>query len=257
MRKFLFILIFVSMQNVFSQYKKKEQEVRIVNHSVTLGETIRMISRKYLVEPSEIYRLNKYAVNGISTGMVLQIPVPIKDKTSVVESKEIKESKTAIFNREKNPEEQSISTSMVTESVKGIIPEENKIFDFNNFSRHKVKSKETFFSISKQYDIPIAVLKEANKEIGGGGLKTGKILNIPSVKLEPNSVNVVESSAEKQVSIEENDVNKIISHKVLAKETLFSLAEKYNISVEEIKNQNFELLKKGIQVGQILNIQLK
>ena len=256
MRKILFILILLSLQTVFSQYKKKEQEYRIVNHSVTLGETIRMISRKYLVEPSEIYRLNKYAIGGISSGMILQIPVPVKRSESFIGKKEIKQSK-ANFNQEKEIEEQSISTSMVTESVKDIIQQEEKIFDFDNFSRHKVKLNQTLLSISKQYDIPIAVLKEANKEIGGGSLKMGEILKIPSVKLEPKSDYSVETSVEERVSAVENDVNRIIAHKVLVKETLMSLAKKYNVSVEEIKNQNFETLKKGLQVGQVLKIQLK
>ncbi|MBL0013347.1 MAG: LysM peptidoglycan-binding domain-containing protein [Flavobacterium sp.] len=69
----------------FSQSKKKEQEVDIITHEVKLGESVRMLSKKYLVDPAEIYKLNKFAVEGISEGMVLQIPVPRKAGATVKE----------------------------------------------------------------------------------------------------------------------------------------------------------------------------
>jgi LysM repeat protein len=35
---------------------------------------------------------------------------------------------------------------------------------------------------------------------------------------------------------------------------LYSLSKKYNVSVDEIKQQNEVLLKNGLQIGQILTI---
>ena len=67
------------LSNTFGQNKKKDQEVDIIDHQVQLGESVRLISKKYLVDPGEIYKLNKFAVEGISQGMVLKIPVPKKE----------------------------------------------------------------------------------------------------------------------------------------------------------------------------------
>ena len=51
--------------------------------------------------------------------------------------------------------------------------------------------------------------------------------------------------------------NKTIKHKVQPKETIFSLSKKYNVSIDEIKQQNETLLKNGLQIGQILTITTK
>ena len=45
-----------------------------------------------------------------------------------------------------------------------------------------------------------------------------------------------------------------ILHKVVGKETLYSLSKLYNVSVSEIMEQNKFLTSKGLQVGQILTI---
>ncbi len=78
----------------FAQNKKKNQEVDIVSHQVPVGETVRTISKKYIVNPSEIYKLNKFAIEGISAGMVLQIPVLRKEEfiKSSDENKDIQNS---------------------------------------------------------------------------------------------------------------------------------------------------------------------
>jgi LysM repeat protein len=73
-------LFLLSITNIFSQNREKEIQVRVITHTVTLGETIRMISKKYLVKPYEIYALNPVAIDGISSGMVLKIPVPVKNE---------------------------------------------------------------------------------------------------------------------------------------------------------------------------------
>jgi hypothetical protein len=64
-RILLFLVIFICL-DVSGQSRKKDQEVEIINHEVQLGESVRLISKKYLVDPAEIYKRNKFAVDGIS-----------------------------------------------------------------------------------------------------------------------------------------------------------------------------------------------
>lgn len=255
------------IQNVFSQSKKIEKEVKIVSHTVALGETIRMISRKYLVEPSEIYKLNKHAVDGVSSGMVLLIPVPIKDIPDLVSKTEINNEDleiktTEITNSSKeNSEGQTISTSMVTEKVRIKKPKSNpELQSVSGESiTHIVKPGETLFMLSRQYSISVNDLKNANLQLLKNGLKTGQNLKIPNQSPIVQTKNEVTNQPSKtNEGFVNNDlvtnVESEIEHKVQPKETLFSLAKKYNISVEELQNQNQEVLKRGLQVGQTLKI---
>lgn len=279
MRKILFFLILVSTVNVFSQNRKDSQQVRIVRHTVALGETVRMISKKYLVDPSEIYKLNKDAVNGVSGGMVLRIPVPIKDEPIVsieetpevvaeeIQASELQETKEVqvASNSEKETEVQEISTSMVVEKKTLKKPQTTPTQDlvFNGFTTHIVKRNETLYSLSRQYNISVEVIKNHNLKALKKGLQLGQSIKIPTVSesnqqteiiSEETIVEEVKPVAESENgTVVENNLE-IISHKVLSGETLFGLARKYNISVEEIKNQNEGVLKRGLQVGQTLKI---
>ena len=51
-----------------------ENETTVVAHTVALGETVMLIAKKYHIAPTDIYKLNPDAVNGISYNTVLQIP---------------------------------------------------------------------------------------------------------------------------------------------------------------------------------------
>jgi LysM repeat protein len=73
---------------------------------------------------------------------------------------------------------------------------------------------------------------------------------------------LLEDLIKNTASIETKKVNKSeikdnrieIKHKVVVKETLYSLSKLYNVSVSEIMEQNKFLLKKGLQPGQTLTI---
>ena len=43
-------------------------------------------------------------------------------------------------------------------------------------------------------------------------------------------------------------------HTVQAKESLFSIARLYNVSVEDLDKANTEIIKNGLQVGQEINV---
>lgn len=77
-RKLVLFLVFLLTFQI--GYSQEDDDVEIVTHKVALGETMLMISKKYLVSPTEIYRLNKKAIDGVSEGMILYIPQPIKAK---------------------------------------------------------------------------------------------------------------------------------------------------------------------------------
>jgi LysM repeat protein len=70
-----------------------------------------------------------------------------------------------------------------------------------------------------------------------------------------NTSSTVKKKVNKLPEITDNKIqDEKILHKVVGKETLYSLSKLYNVSVSEIMEQNKFLKNKGLQVGQTLTI---
>lgn len=263
-KKLLLVFVFLfSFQAVFSQ----DEEVEIISHKVALGETMLMISKKYLVSPTEIYRLNKKAVDGISEGMVLYIPQPIKSQEILAERVEKREKeKLALLERKKEREERELAEAKLSEAKNSqIIVAENKVdstessdaeykrreaiaklnvTDKKQFLDHHVASGETLNSLSKKYGVSVQEIEKENEKTLKKGLQAGQTLKMPVAKnlfIQKDPLPSGENKTE-------------YSHKVIAGETLYSISRKYGISVDEITNENESLLKHGLQTGQTLKI---
>jgi len=169
MRKFLlFLLVLGVFQTGFGQFKKKEQPVTIVSHQVQFGETVKTISKKYLADPSEIYRINKFAVEGVKEGMVLQIPVPIKNSPKA---------KPVVEEQQEQVAENSETNVTV--------------IDRNVQIEHLVQSGETLSGLSKKYGISIDEIKMSNETLQSKGLKVGQTIKIPSTRtLDANEASI-------------------------------------------------------------------
>lgn len=118
--------------------------------------------------------------------------------------------------------------------------------------KHNVKSGESIYSIAKKYDVTQAEIFDLNPKLKGAVLGLKEEVKIPNKKYKPeekkpkvakNEV-VVVAKAEKTSSSEP-----YIIHKVESKETLYSLAKKYNVSMESICDLNPELKTGNLKVG--------
>ena len=92
---------------------------------------------------------------------------------------------------------------------------------------HQVLPKETLYGIQKKYGVTDEALKQANPFLEKDGLQIGQVLNIPSNKIKKN---VTESS------------EKTVYHIVLPKETKYSIAKQYGISLQELERKNPEVV---------------
>ena len=92
---------------------------------------------------------------------------------------------------------------------------------------HKVAPKETLFGIEKEYGVSDEALKKANPDLEKLGLQIGQILVIPS----NSGAKTVASAPEK-----------VIYHEVLPKETKYSIAKQYGITIEELEKRNPEII---------------
>lgn len=94
---------------------------------------------------------------------------------------------------------------------------------------HVVVAKETLYGIEKAYDITDAELKKANPFLENDGLQIGQTLVIPA----KGTTKVITSAASTQ---------KPVFHEVMPKETKYSIAKQYGITIEELEKKNPEIV---------------
>jgi LysM repeat protein len=91
---------------------------------------------------------------------------------------------------------------------------------------HTVAAKETLFSISKLYDVPVEDIKAQNN-LASNSLSLGQQLVIKrKTQTTPEPVKQVQMESVKG------------THTVAAKETLFSISKQYGITVQQLKEWN-------------------
>jgi LysM repeat protein len=245
---------------VFSLQITIAQEYEMIRHQVQLGETVRMISRKYKIEPAEIYRLNKFAVDGISQGQVLQLFVPAKEQiveTSVTDSTMVAQNDdevntstatrtvtTTTIRKKKTNDGEPIETETADEASTGDLGVASSAVT------HTVSSGETLSGIAMQYGVSVSDIKSQNEKVLKRGLQPGQVLAIIKPVTEVSS----DAKIDETLIGSESSQETAIQHKVEKGDTLFHLAKKYNVSVDQIKMQNEPLLKKGLRPGQVLTI---
>jgi LysM repeat protein len=106
---------------------------------------------------------------------------------------------------------------------------------------HTIDKGETLYSIARKYKVTVADIKKANPEIINADIQPGQVLVIPT-----------EAKEEKDVSKEDE---KQVTHKVSEKETYYSIAKKYSITVPELKDANPAVTE--LKVGHVLVIPMK
>lgn len=111
---------------------------------------------------------------------------------------------------------------------------------------HEVQPKETFFSIGKKYGISEEDLKAANPILEKTGVQIGQKLVIPAKGYAAKS-----AAADKKTK--EKGSEKYVYHDVVAKETKFSIAKKYNTTIEDLEKRNPEIVS-NLPVGYRLTI---
>jgi len=183
-------LLTISLVFILSFNRITAQDA-IIEHKIQKGETAYFIAQKYKVSVDEIYKLNPESQNGIKDNQIIKIPVHSSENT--------------------NSKQQT----------------------------YIVAPKETLFGLSKQYHVSVEAIQNANQEILASGLQIGQELIIPK-----NS----------NISKSEIAVSSKTLHHVVAKESLFSIARQYNVSVQDLENLNKDILINGLQIGQTISI---
>ncbi|TDX14423.1 peptidoglycan endopeptidase [Flavobacterium sp. S87F.05.LMB.W.Kidney.N] len=120
------------------------------------------------------------------------------------------------------------------------------VFAQDNFVKHKISKGENLSVIAKKYGVKVKEISDANPN-------ASKILKLNSVLLIPNknNANVKTKSEPKSEVVITTSPN---SHEVAAKETLWGISKKYNVSVDDLKKANPLLETEGLKIGQQITI---
>lgn len=119
-------------------------------------------------------------------------------------------------------------------------------FAQDNFIKHKISQGDNLSVIAKKYGVRVKDITDANPN-------APKILKLNSVLLIPSknkSVAQGKTKSEAKQPKSEAIVNNSGSHEVLAKETLWGISKKYNVSVDDLKKANPSLETEGLKIGQ-------
>lgn len=171
-------------------------------HTVEKGQSLYSISSMYNISKTEIIRLNPGSEEKIYAGQTLRIPQPTETNPQAVfhtiQAGETLYKLTTIYHVtvkdicDENPGLSAenfkigevIRIPAPSKEVKEVIPVSEEVTTIQQEVKsrcrdmHKVKRKETIFSISRQYGISEQALTKANPEIKEG-LKKGMMLCIP------------------------------------------------------------------------------
>jgi LysM repeat protein len=109
-----------------------------------------------------------------------------------------------------------------------------EVINGKTFIIHRVEAKETLFSISRKYGVALLGVVESNPG-ADSGLEIGQEVKVP---YSPNN----------RTKTKEGTI-----HRVGQKETLYSIAKQYGVTVDDLKQWN-SLTNSGLKLGQELII---
>jgi LysM repeat protein len=193
-------------------------------YTVSEGETAYSISKKFEIQPNDLYQLNpEITTHGLKIGQRIQIPVATNSiAKSIANSANTHQvlAKETLFAIARNynvsvDDLTHLNQDMLTNGLQIDqelkIPNKKKTLDGSariitqNTIFHTVLPKETKYGISKKYGITIEQLETQNPEIVNG-LVAGNKLAINTAPIKPANENeeLMVALAEKQFEVEKN-----------------------------------------------------
>lgn len=121
-------------------------------------------------------------------------------------------------------------------------PEVHKI-NGKKYYLHVVEAGNTLYGISKQYNLDIDQITGENPVLKEEGLKVNQTLLIP-----------VTSTNKKELGGVVKENKEFLTHQVQPKQTLFSIAAKYNVKLSAIVEVNPGLKENGLKAGSEIRI---
>ena len=198
-------------------------------YTVQKGDTLYSISKKFNTTVEMLKQLNNLSSNNLSVGKILKIPSSTSNyytvkKGDTLYSIATKNNTTVDLIKELN----NLNTNTLSIGQILKLPS-TEIIEIPETITYTVKKGDTLYSIAKTYDTTVDAIKELNN-LTSNTLSINTTLQIPTIK-----------------TIETPTTTK--THIVEPGDTLYSLARKYNTTVDNIKRLN-NLQTNLLTVGQ-------
>ena len=201
---------------------------RIKYHKVRRGDSLSEISDKYGITMAELKKWNHLRSNKAPMGRRLKIIT-----------------KDAVASQDKkvtNPDTTSVKESTAIASNTAKIFKEEKVISYKDVVKyHKVKRGDNLGEISDKYGVSVAELKKWNK-LRNNNLMTGDKLKIIKnervVTTVRKEVKADKNATETAVTSNEATENPTDFYEVQKGDNLFSIAKKFNVSLEDLKKWN-------------------
>ena len=207
-----FLLLPTDKVEQFQQLLAKtalKDRLRWQQYIVANGDSLSVIAKKFATSTSAIKSLNKLKSNTIRVGQ--QLLVPLSD---------------GAINSAHLPEQVRLAANKNSQKKLS----------------HTVKSGDTLWDISREYDVTINELAKWNKLKKNSVLRLGQKLTV--YKTSSNTQTALISS------------NRTITYKVRRGDSLARIADKFNLSVNDIIKWNNLAGQKYLQPGQKLKLKV-
>ena len=207
-------------------------------YTVVSGDSLYSIANKYNTTVSELKSLNNLSSNTLQIGQILKIPSTGKEEVSdyitykVVSGDSlysIAKKYNITINEIKNLNNLSSNLLSIGQVLK--IPGTSKE-EVSGYITYKVVSGDSLYSIAKKYNTTVNEIKSLNN-LSSNLLNIGQVLKIPGTSKE--------------------EVSGYITYKVVSGDNLYSIARRYNTTVDKIKSLN-GLSSNLLSIGQVLKI---
>ena len=201
---------------------------RIKYHKVRRGDSLSEISDKYGITMAELKKWNNLRSNKAPMGRRLKI---ITNEAVASQDKKVTK-----------PDTTSVKESTAIASKTAKIFKEEKVISYKDVVKyHKVKRGDNLGEISDKYGVSVAELKKWNKLrnnnlIAGANLKI--IKNERVVTIVRKEVKADKNETETPVVSNEANEKPSDFYEVQKGDNLFSIAKKFNVSLEDLKKWN-------------------
>jgi LysM repeat protein len=243
-------------------------EANPISYKVKRGETLSSISKKYNITEEELKASNNLKSNTLRSGQNLQIAQVATPASAVPSNKAELEAKSVSYKVKKGETLSSISKKyhITEDELKAMnnlkssairfgqelkVNQPLEVASVNNGSKntkadpvvatYKVKKGETLSDIAEKNNVSVADIKSLNN-LHSSSIRPGQQLQLVSKDVQPEQEAIAKTE-------------KTIVHKVESGESLYLIAKKYNVAIDELKRLN-NLDGAKLKPGQSLSVNM-